>query len=376
MITHPTLYDIDKCKNTRVWWVEQEGGQYRVCSGIENGAIVRADWTTTTPTNVGKKSERNPVQQADFEINALYTKKIKSGYSLNRETAGAPPYIEPMLAVTFLKGGVRRWPDQWIVQKKYNGHRCIAKRDGLFSRRGEKILTCPHIEEALKPFFDLHPNAFLDGEIYNYELRQKLNELSSLIRKTKKITTEDFEKSRQYCQYHIYDGDGWNDRGRFYVNKKKQIDAFVDSLNSPYIFKVKDYDSATDDIEAIYAQLISEGEEGIMYRHKESSYVHGRCQQLVKRKEMDDAEFIILDIREGTGNWSGKAKIISVTDPTGKFPDFDATFKGSMEEAIECLNNKDRWIGKTVTIQYFGLTGLGTPSYAQFDYNNCIGGKK
>jgi ATP-dependent DNA ligase len=99
-------------------------------------------------------------------------------------------------------------------------------------------------------------------------------------------------------------------------------------------------------------------------------YVHKRDKNLLKYKPMQDAEFKILDIKEGQGNWSGKAKIITVEMDNGKV--FDAVFKGSMEEAAKCLRDKNDWIGKTVTIYFFGYTGLNCPQYAQFDYNNCI----
>jgi hypothetical protein len=52
--------------------------------------------------------------------------------------------------------------------------------------------------------------------------------------------------------------------------------------------------------------------------------------------------------------------------------EFGGSFKGTMPQAIDFLKNKDQWIGKTVTVNYFGFTGLGTPNYAQLDINNCL----
>jgi hypothetical protein len=82
-----------------------------------------------------------------------------------------------------------------------------------------------------------------------------------------------------------------------------------------------------------------------------------------------------VDINEGTGNWSGKAKIISLRSVDGKLT-FDASFKGTMEQAEQVLRDKDKWLDKVVTICYNGLTGLGTPQFAQFDINNCIKGDR
>jgi hypothetical protein len=54
----------------------------------------------------------------------------------------------------------------------------------------------------------------------------------------------------------------------------------------------------------------------------------------------------------------------------------NASFKGSRENALICLKEKHKWIGQKVTIYYNGLTGLGIPNFAQFDYNNSIKGDR
>ena len=52
----------------------------------------------------------------------------------------------------------------------------------------------------------------------------------------------------------------------------------------------------------------------------------------------------------------------------------EATFKGTREEAVQFLKDKKKWVGKTVTFLYNGLTGLGTPNYARVDIRNCTKG--
>lgn len=58
------------------------------------------------------------------------------------------------------------------------------------------------------------------------------------------------------------------------------------------------------------------------------------------------------------GRWGGKV--------------FDATFKGTHEEAVVFLAEKEKWIGRTVTFLYNNLTAFGVPNYARVDINNCI----
>ena len=73
----------------------------------------------------------------------------------------AKPF-RPMLAKTY--AGNVAFPV--IAQPKLDGVRCIARKDGLFSRDGNPITTQPHIEAALAPLFAAEPDLVLDGELW------------------------------------------------------------------------------------------------------------------------------------------------------------------------------------------------------------------
>jgi len=123
----------------------------------------------------------------------------------------------------------------------------------------------------------------------------------------------------------------------------------------------------------VYAEYVDAGHEGIMLRNCNSPYENKRSKYLLKVKPEDDSEAVILDIIEGEGNWSGSGKTITL-----KWGDkvFDASFKGTYEQAVQFLKDKNQWIGKTVTFLYNGLTGLGTPNFARIDINNCVKGDR
>ena len=90
----------------------------------------------------------------------------------------------------------------------------------------------------------------------------------------------------------------------------------------------------------------------------------------MKYKPVDDAEFLLLDVSEGEGDWAGKAKIIHLQMDDGR--KFNGSFKGTMEEAAEFLANKHLYIGKKHTCYFNGFTGLGIPNYTRFDYNQSV----
>jgi len=375
------LYTIDSTGKTRIWRQEQQGNKYRTVSGVKGSDnLVTSEWTVCEGKNLGKTNATSGVTQAEAEILAKYKKQLKTGYSKSEKDASkGTSYVEPMLAkelddyiekIDFTKGV--------LVQNKYNGARCVATIEGgkvvLKSRKGEMWVSVPHINKDLEGFFEKYPSAVLDGELYNYELREKLNELMKLVRKTKDVSTEDLRKSEQMVRFYIYDGYDSESESGFtpevgYSIRKDWIDKTLPKyskhyrkVNTSLVYSMKDVDK-------IYESFLADGEEGVIIRIADSPYEHKRSKYLLKYKPQDDDEAIIVDLIEGEGNWSKTAKTATLK---WKGKTFDATFLKSYELGVERLKNKKDWIGKTVTFLYTGLTGLGTPNYARIDPENCF----
>lgn len=368
------LYSRDSTGNIRVWWMEQESNQYRTISGILDGQLVTSEWTVVNGKNLGKVNATTGELQARKEVAARYKKQLKSGYHSNPSEVDTKHCFEPMLAKNFTDYKDKiSWEDGVIVQVKFNGHRCIATKDGLYTRTGEKYVVVPHIADDLGPFFDRYPSAILDGELFNHELRQQLNEISKLVRKTVNITNQDLERSASLIKYYVYDGFGFGATSKDdYVKRKCQIDAILLGCTK-HVERVDDtvvYSKT--ELDFVYEEYLKQEQEGVMVRVINSPYENKRSKYLLKYKPVEDAEFTIVDIQEGSGNWAGIGKIIRFRMSNGK--EFNGTLKGSREDGMKLLIEKDKWIGKEVTVQFNGLTGLGTPNYARMDIHNCFKG--
>lgn len=376
MKKNPELYTRDSLGNVRVWFMEQDEGRYRTVSGLVDGERVTSEWTAAKPKNVGKKNETTASDQASSEIAARYKKQRKLDYFDDAAEIDQSRFVEPMLAKLYkdYREKIDLSEGEWLLQCKFNGMRCIATKEGLFTRKGERYLSCPHIEDALRPFFGEHPEAVLDGELFNERLRQQLNEISKLVRKTVNITAKDLERSRELVHYYVYDGYGFGlDKERPYHERKQWIDGNVAGRYTN-IARVEDHGlKGGADLDRHYNGLVDDGHEGAILRHRGMKYEHKRSRNLLKVKPEDDDEGVILDVIEGEGNWSGTGKVIRLRW-NGR--EFDATFKGSREEAIQFLKEKKKWLGRTVTFLYNGLTGLGTPNYARMDIKNCFKGDR
>lgn len=373
---YPNLYTRDSLGNIRVWYMEQDGDKYRTVSGLMDGEKVTSEWTLAKPKNKGKKNETTGETQASSEVESKYKKQRKTGYFDDIKDVDKTQYVEPMLAKLYkdYHDEIDLEKGEWLLQTKYNGMRCVATRDGLFTRKGEKYLSCPHIEAALKPFFDAHPSAVLDGELFNEKYRQQLNEISKLVRKTVNISSADLEKSKELVHYYIYDGYGFGlDKEHPYHERKQWIDSNVVGKYT-HVAKVEDFHiSSKGDLEERYQAFVDVGHEGAILRNKGMKYEHKRSKNLLKVKPEMDSEAKILKVIEGSGNWGGTAKTATL-DWDGKV--FDATFKGTQEQLREVLKNQDKWVGKTVTFLYNDTTGLGTPNFARIDVDNCFKGDR
>lgn len=345
-----TLYHIDGNQNVRTWWMEQDGNKYRAVSGIDGGKLVVSEWKVAKPKNVGRANATTAEEQARLEIESQYTKKLDRKYSRNKNSATKFNIIEPMLAATY-KGWDKKWKYVYS-QPKLDGMRCIATKDGLFSRQGKPIVSVPHVHDALKPFFTKLPDAILDGELYNHDLRDNFNELISIARQMKP-TADDLAKSASSIQYHVYD---MISDVKFYV-RLTHFRSLIASMLDTNVIKLVDTLEAHDqeELDLNYAMHLAEGYEGQMIR-LDTPYEQKRSKNLLKRKEFIDDEFEVLEIIEGQGNWSGYAKSVQCKTKDGVI--FNAGIKGTQEFTKNLLNSSPR--PKFATVRYQNVTPDGS----------------
>jgi DNA ligase-1 len=365
----PKLFARSNTGATLEWEVEVNGDEYVTSYGQVGGKIQTTLPVKCLPKNEGKKNATSGSEQAILESKALFKKQLKSGYFENIEDIDKETFVQPMLAKNF-KDRKDKVSYPVVSQCKYNGGRCVATKNGLFSRKGERYMSVPHIENSLVEFFTKYPNAVLDGELMGDGFKGCLNETMKLIRKTVNIAQEDLENSEKLVKYWVYDCYGIDSvtKDSFYHERQQTIEVVM--CGNPYYRKV-DSRLCKDESEVMshFAELVENGEEGSIIRLLDFPYENKRSASLLKLKPLEDSEAEIVDITEGLGNWAGTGKRITLK---WKGVEFDATFKGTYEQGVEFLKDKGQWIGKTVTFLYNGLTGLGVPNYARVDINNCL----
>lgn len=354
--TYPKLYNRDSKGNLRVWFMEIDGDRYRTIAGLDDGVLTSSAWKLAMGKNIGKANETTPARQAILEVEAQYQKKRDRKYYENRDEAAGAKFIAPMLAVSYkdLKS-----PLTFPVysQPKLDGIRAIVTRDGITSRQGKPIIACPHILNDLANFFEIYPDAVLDGELYNHNLSDNFNEIASLVRQ-QKPTDDDLVRSKKMIEFHVYDlvqvGHFW-ERSLGWDQHHARIGPSIKTVETIFI-------KTQNDLDFQYGEYLNERYEGQMIRLPNSDYENKRSKGLIKRKEFYDAEYAVHLIEEGQGNWKGYAKSVTCRLADGRL--FSAGIRGSREATkalLEAVNAGKRY--STVTIRSPSLTPDGIPRF-------------
>lgn len=348
------------------WEIEVQDNKHRTHSGQVGGVITVTEWTECKCKNNGKANATTSNEQAVKDATSKWTKKInREQFVENIECIDTAKFIEPMLAQPYKKHcATLNFNDSVWVQCKLNGARCIATKDGLYSRKGSVWQSVPHISEALANFFTKHPNVVFDGELFNEDLRQDLGSIISLISK-KNITDTILEKSKSHIQYYIYD---IVDTTTNYQQRLLKLEKYIGEINSTYIkplstLKVQN----TEDIDKALENWENQGHEGAIIRTN-GVYENKRSKHLLKYKTFIDDEFEIVDVLEGEGNLSGKVGKFVLKDERG------VTFKsspiGSHEYWEQMWLDRSNLIGRIATVKFVELTPIkngigGVPSFGK-----------
>jgi len=337
-----------------------EGNSFYTIIGQVDGKLTTSKPTVCEGKNIGRSNETTPEEQAELEAKAKWQKKIDKGYTEDINAIDtAKQYFDPMLANKYDKYKEKiAFPV--LVSPKIDGCRMVATKDGLYTRNGKEYVSCPHIHNALKPFFKEHPDWVIDGEIYSHD--NEFEKIVSLVKRSKP-DAQDLADSERMIKLWIFDGVSGNANTGF-ENRfnliKTEVNKLVANIDFFKFVENKEADSHEDVVKA-HDEYVAEGYEGVMIRICNSPYENKRSKYLLKLKNFLDEEFEILEIVEGSGNRAGMAGKLLVKTKDGK--EFGAGIKGGEEYYKELLKDKSAYVGKLATIRFQNLSQDGIPRF-------------
>ena len=346
----PTLYKRTRTGAIQQWEIEVRGATIVTRHGQVGGAMQE-----TSDTIKAAKSADTAEGQARAEAESKHLQKRKKGYvdSLAAAQAGAVGKeveggILPMLAYPYEKAVAElRFP--CYLQPKLDGHRCIAEAGGLlWSRTRKAVRSVPHIAEAVKSL----GLPWLDGELYNHDLRADFEKLTSVLRK------QEPQPGHEIAQLHVYDIPG---PGTF-----AQRWAALERLKPKLVglpIRVVETVLVNDEGEMweAFNRFLAQGYEGAIARNAHGTYENCRSVHLLKLKKFQDAEFKIVGMEEGRGKLQGHCGSFVCELPNGAT--FNAKMVGPLGNLKRAWENKGAWIGKQLTVKFQDYTSAGVPRF-------------
>jgi len=298
--------------------------------------------------NIGKSNETTPEQQAISEASSKWDKQRDKGYS--EERGGTSMDLRPMLAHKYDDNKGKVDFSEAFCSPKLDGCRSIAVRTGqevtLTSRGNKKFEGLDHIKQALLELME--DGEVWDGELYNHDI--KFQKIMSLIK-------DSSQEDSKLVEYHVYDSIkplSFSERFNPIYGKLMLADGPVRPVEAVPV-------SSHAEIKEYHERAVGAGFEGCMVRYGKEPYKAGyRSQNLLKVKHFDDAEYLITGVEAGIGKCANQGIFICVT-AQGK--EFRAKIEGADELREHCLLEPAAYIGKMLTVKYFGLTEDSIPRF-------------
>lgn len=405
----PTLFLITKLGRNKLWRIQVEGNTLVRQDYLVGGKEKLPTRRQCSATNVGRANQRTAEEQAWFEAARCWIKQVDKGYQpAPDDTSGCAIYqhistlkqggltnhnlpiillqlcrgetptqdtvpdphavacVKPMLADKLQAKERHFQPDKelWYVQPKLDGVRCMARLINgevhLLSRTGKALAHLQHVKQALLSILT-EPDTILDGELYTDSLcvngdKLAANERFDKISGACRPVRGEPAPYEQQIQYHVFD----------VVRDEPQQQRLewlkgLDSLGSSTVVVVETHPVATRaDVDSWQARFLHQGYEGVILRRGSARYEHRRSVSLLKYKQFDDAEFLIVGASDAGGTEQG-CVIWRCQTEQGSL--FDVRPRGSFQQRQRLFQKRDRLLGKLLTVRYQGVSSDGVPRF-------------
>lgn len=360
-----------------LWWVgyDLDTQELMMIHGQVGGKL------QVSRTKVEINQSGRPIhEQSVLEARQRYLLKYRNEmYRQPGEKVGF--FNKPMLAQVWKPGKTKlRYP--LLVQPKLDGARCLVRPEGneiIYRSRGD--VRWPHLNSEFDPeistFLAYIPyQCELDGEMYMHGL--KFSQFSKIL---KNMTVKDPRISE--LKYFIYD---FNTSERLTMEQRWSV---LDSALKRY--KEDGYENkrfevlftatanTEDEIRTWHTYFTQNGFEGTIIRKtgigakserdvEQALYKSGRGMNILKHKDFEDAEGVVVGVTNASGTEEGCALLmvrVQHFNAQGVNIVSDLTLRPafSFDERREWFAHPELVIGRPVTYKYQGVSEYGVPRF-------------
>jgi DNA ligase D-like protein (predicted ligase) len=220
--------------------------------------------------------------------------------------------VIPLMLATLT--GQRDFGDEWLLERKLDGERCVARKVGrevrLESRNGHDLTaTYPEVRAAVAA--QAARELLLDGEVVAFAGAQtSFTRLQQRLGVTGPSPDQVAKWPVVYCVFDLLELDGEDLTDRPFVERRAQLTGTVRSSSA-----LQPTEAWRGDSERRFAAACQSGWEGLIAKRADAPYVAGRSKDWLKLKCVWEQEFVI-------GGY---------TDPAGSRTDFGALLVGYYE---------------------------------------------
>ena len=385
------LFKYDSKGKVRVWNAKSslalnENGWIiiEITHGIFEGKIQTKYREVKSGKNIGRSNETTIQEQAELELQYLYTKQLEDGYVTDINTfkellrpTKATKYKDRRKFIKWL-GEAHNKPSELMYEStKLNGIRCfIHIEKGVVtkfeSREGKLFKYFHHIADQLKDVvFDTedkeNSSFILDGELFKKGI--SFEGISPLVNSDNYIETVDPETLKpiktEDIEFHCYDVADLNQKELTFYERfvshfsKKEFGNKIVIVPSTPCYSEQDLFEKFD-------QYIAESYEGVMLRKGDIPYeFNKRSPNLIKYKVMNQDEFLITNIYLAENdNTKVMFSLKNQFNDQEDYSSFDCGLKGNKETNLMYFSNKNDYINKAwLTVDYQVLSSYQVPLF-------------
>jgi bifunctional non-homologous end joining protein LigD len=209
----------------------------------------------------------------------------------------------------------RDFGDDWLLERKFDGERCVARKDGgdvqLESRTGRDLTgTYPEVQAAVAA--QRPREVLLDGEVVAYDGDQtSFSRLQQRLGVTNPSADHVAAYPVVFCVFDVLELDGENLVERPLIERRARL---MKSIRPSAALQLTE--AWHGDSERRFAEACRSGWEGLIAKRADAPYARGRSKDWLKLKCVWEQELVI-------GGY---------TDPAGSRTDFGALLVGYYED--------------------------------------------
>ena len=318
--------------------VSTDGDTITVTQGQLDGAK-QSYPTVCKPKNVGRSNETTGAQQAELEAASKHAKKLKAGYSLNKDAPivvqlpqKVKIYQEHMDKIDFENGAYE--------SKKLNGVNGTYRFENgeliLYSRGGEVYPRIPHLELEIMHIMDTLNTDELNGELYIHG--EYLQDITSAVKKPKALSSR--------LQFHVFELP--NVVGN-YGDHLCTMEWMNLRMHNMFVFMIPAIRATSHEgLAKKQAEYVEHGYEGMIIRNISGTYVHNeRSVDVFKFKIPKDKEFQVIGYEfDKNGHTVFECEVPNSTRTV------KAKVKGTKEERAAMSQVAKTYLGKWLKIEF------------------------